>query len=36
VGEAAPNFLLPDLDGNLHELIQQLGKPVVLCYFATW
>lgn len=36
IGETAPNFNLPDLDGNYLELAQQLGKPVVLSYFATW
>ena len=36
VGQDAPNFLLTDLDGNHLELAKQLGKPVFLCYFATW
>ncbi|MBT6176268.1 MAG: hypothetical protein HOI23_03405 [Deltaproteobacteria bacterium] len=36
IGETAPNFNLPDLDGNYLELARQLGKPVVLSYFATW
>ena len=36
IGEAAPNFNLPDLDGNYLELARQVGKPVVLSYFATW
>ena len=36
IGEMAPNFNLPDLDGNYLELAEQIGKPVVLSYFATW
>ena len=36
IGEEAPNFNLPDLDGNYLELARQIGKPVVLSYFATW
>ena len=36
IGEDAPNFNLPDLDGNYLELARQIGKPVVLSYFATW
>jgi len=36
VGEAAPNFILPDTDGNYHELAEQQGHPVVLIFFATW
>jgi hypothetical protein len=36
VGEPAPDFILPDLEGNYHRLSEELGHPVVLCYFATW
>jgi hypothetical protein len=36
IGEAAPNFNLPGLDGQYYELERQLGSPVVLSYFATW
>lgn len=36
VGEPAVDFVLPDLDGTLHQLSAQLGSPVVLVYFATW
>jgi len=36
VGESAPDFVLTDLDGNQHQLSEQLGSPVVLVYFATW
>jgi len=36
VGEMAPNFNLPGLDGQYYELNRQLGSPVVLSYFATW
>jgi hypothetical protein len=36
IGDAAPDFTLQDLDGQFWTLSQQLGRPVVLCYFATW
>ncbi len=36
LGEPAPDFALSDLDGNLYQLSEQLGKVVVLVYFATW
>ncbi|MFN7146018.1 MAG: aminotransferase class IV, partial [Myxococcota bacterium] len=36
VGEPAPDFALPDLDGVEHRLSEQLGNPVLLAYFATW
>ena len=36
VGEPAPDFTLNDLDGVSHTLSGHLGKPIVLCYFATW
>jgi hypothetical protein len=36
VGQMAPDFSLPDLEGGTHRLSQQLGHPVVLSYFATW
>ena len=36
VGEPAVDFVLDDLDGEAHQLALQLGKPVVLVYFATW
>jgi hypothetical protein len=36
VGQPAPDFTLTDVDGNLHRLYDNLGKPVVLAYFATW
>ena len=36
VGEAAPDFVLRDVDGNMHQLSAQRGHPVVLIYFATW
>ena len=36
IGEPAPNFNLPGLDGQYYELNRQLGSPVVLSYFATW
>lgn len=36
LGQKAPNFCLPDVDGKNWCLEDQLGKPVVLAYFATW
>ena len=36
VGMEAPDFTLEDLDGELHNLREQLGTPVMLAYFATW
>jgi peroxiredoxin len=36
LGQRAPDFSLPDLDGAVHTLSAQAGAPVVLVYFATW
>lgn len=36
VGEPAPGFVLPDIDGNLHALSDHAGRPVVLVAFASW
>jgi cytochrome c biogenesis protein CcmG, thiol:disulfide interchange protein DsbE len=35
-GEAAPNFELPDLDGNIKRLSDYKGQVVVLNFWATW
>ena len=32
----APDFSLPDLDGNLHSLSQHRGKKVLLIAHASW
>lgn len=32
----APNFTLPDLDGNLHSLTDFRGKRVLLITWASW
>jgi hypothetical protein len=32
----APDFTLPDLDGNLHSLSDHRGKKVVLLTWASW
>lgn len=32
----APNFMLPDMDGNLHSLSDYRGKKVFLCSWASW
>ena len=32
----APDFTLPDLDGNLHSLSDQRGKKVLLIAYASW
>lgn len=36
VGKEAPNFRLYDLDGQLYELEQLRGQPVVLNFWSTW
>lgn len=35
-GEAAPNFVLRDLQGVEHELAQYRGKTVLLAFMAPW
>ena len=32
----APDFTLPDLDGNLHALSDHRGKKVLLVAYASW
>lgn len=36
IGQQAPDFSLPDLDGITRRLSEERGHPVVLAYFATW
>ena len=36
IGEIAPTFTLPDLDGEMHGLADLRGRVVVLNYWATW
>lgn len=36
VGEALPDFTLPDLAGNSVRLSDFRGRPVVLTFFASW
>jgi peroxiredoxin len=36
VGTPAPDFTLPDIDGNPVSLSQFRGRPVVLNFFASW
>lgn len=36
VGQMAPNFRLEDLNGNMVELADLRGHPVVLNFWATW
>jgi cytochrome c biogenesis protein CcmG/thiol:disulfide interchange protein DsbE len=36
VGEAAPNFELQNLDGQLISLSSLKGKPVLVNFWATW
>ncbi len=33
---AAPDFSLPDLDGNIHSLSDYRGKKVLLATWASW
>lgn len=35
-GELAPDFNLPDIDGNMYKLSDQKGKKVYLKYWASW
>ena len=32
----APDFTLPDLDGNLHSLSDERGRKVLLVAYASW
>src|SRR3990170_6025642 len=36
VGGQAPDFSLPDLDGQAHSLTQHLGQAVLINFWATW
>ncbi len=36
VGERAPNFSLPTLDGGRVQLSDYRGKPIVLNFWASW
>ncbi len=36
LGEAAPDFTLLDLAGQPHSLSEELGRVVVLAFFANW
>jgi hypothetical protein len=35
-GADAPDFTLPDFDGNLHSLSQYRGKKVLILCWASW
>ena len=35
-GPLAPDFQLPDLEGQLHSLSDQRGKQVLLIAYASW
>lgn len=35
-GDLAPDFVLPDLHGNVHKLSNHRGKPVLVNLWATW
>ena len=32
----APDFSLPDVNGNLHSIAGYAGKPVIVNFWATW
>jgi len=34
--EPAPDFALPDVDGELHHMTDYLGRPVIVNFWATW
>ena len=36
IGSDAPDFVLPDLEGNLYSLADYAGQPVLIILFATW
>jgi hypothetical protein len=37
IGQTAPDFVLQDVEtGAYHTLSDQIGRPVVLLFFATW
>ncbi len=36
VGEPAVDFVLPDVDGELHQLLEKRGQPILLSFFSTW
>ena len=36
IGDPAPDFTLPDLDGVPHTLSDYLGRVVVLAFWANW
>ena len=35
-GNLYPDFLLPDIDGNLGKLSDYRGKKILLFHFASW
>ena len=36
IGDPAPDFTLPGIDGKTYKLNEQKGKVVVLEFIATW
>lgn len=36
LGQPAPDFVLDDIPGNSHQLSEELGRVVVLVFFAPW
>jgi hypothetical protein len=36
IGDPAPQFALPDVEGRLHQLSDFSGRPVVLVFWGTW
>ena len=35
-GNLYPDFLLPDIDGNIERLSDYRGKKILLFHFASW
>jgi len=36
VGQKAPEYALPDVDGTVHRLSDLAGSPAVLLFWGSW